>query len=117
MDFEEPATTPIKAKENVVELLDWQQRAHGAERVLGEERAKYERAKQATRHLQAQLHRFGESDFQAKRHIQALSYSNIGLSQEVVRLRSAVDTLNGVLRIICDHSTCGNSCSGEDQPA
>ena len=111
MDFEDPVQTPTMAKENVASILDWQQRAHAVENVLGIERTKHERTKHTSRRLQAAVDGYVESDFRARRQIQGLINSNVGLSQEILRLRCIVDTLNGVLRTICDHSTCGNGCN------
>jgi hypothetical protein len=118
MDFEDPNKTPTMAKENVASIFDWQQRAYDVENALNIETTKHERTKQASRRLQTAVDGYVESDFKARRYIQGLTSSNLGLSQELLRLRCVVDTLNGVLRMICDHSTCGNSCndaSGQEQ--
>jgi hypothetical protein len=111
MDFEDPVQTSAMAEEYSANILDWQQRVHNVENVLGIERTKHERAKQASRRLQAAIDGYVESDFRARRQIHSLTSSNFGLSQEILRLRSVVDTLTGVLRMICDHSTCGNGCN------
>ncbi len=117
MDFEEPIQTPLMTTKNSADIVDWQQCARGAEHVLGTEKTKHERTKQASRRLQAQLDIFVESDLWARQRIQTLTNSSVALSQEVLRLRCVVDTLNGVLRMICDHSTCGNAYKGENLQA
>lgn len=87
---------------------DWEARAHTASKALDAEKKKYERAKQACRQLQAQVGGYGNSILRAREQIQGTTNTNMALSQEILRLRCIIETLNGVMRMICDHSTCGN---------
>jgi hypothetical protein len=110
MDFEEPVQMPIRADDNNAQTWDWQRRAQNAENVLNAEKNK-------RRGLQMQLDSVVETNFRARQQIQNLSNNSITLSQEVIKLNCVIETLQGVLRMICDHSTCGNDCNGELQRA
>jgi len=91
---------------------NWEVRARTAAKALEIEKQKYERVKQASRQLQAQMNGYGNSILRAREQIQGTTNTNIALTQEILRLRCTVETLNGVLRMICDHSTCGNGDDG-----
>ena len=87
---------------------DWEARAYTASKALDAEKKKYERAKQACRQLQAQVGGYGNSILRAREQIQGTTNTNMALSQKILRLRYIIETLNGVMRMICDHSTCSN---------
>jgi len=99
MDLEEQIHTPNMANENIAHVADLQQYAADIEI----ERKRHERTKRASRRLQTQLNGFAEHDMQLREHIQTLLNTNSALAQEILRLRCTVDTLNGVIRMICGH--------------
>lgn len=112
MDLEEQIQTPIMANENAAHIADLQQ--HAADIEI--ERKRHERTKRASRRLQAQLSGFVEHDMRSRQHIQTLQSTNLALAQEIVRLRHTVDTLNGVIRMICGHGNGTGSavCASRD---
>lgn len=82
---------------------------------LEREIAKHERTRHASRRIQVQLEGFPVGDFQLRRQFQSLAISHTALSQEILRLRSVIDALNGVLRMIYDHPACGNSYNDSNE--
>lgn len=108
MEVEQPKT-PVITSENVAIVADLQ---HTANALIAEKT----RHGQTARRLQSQLDGFAEQDCQLRINIQALQNTNTALAQEVLRLRWTVDTLNGALRTVCDHSQHHCQCYGRPLP-
>ncbi|OBT50352.1 hypothetical protein VE04_08789 [Pseudogymnoascus sp. 24MN13] len=96
MDFEQPKT-PVMTDENVAVAADLRHIAN----ALIVEKTKH---RQTAQRLRSQLDGFAARDLQLRSNVQALQHTNTALAQEILRLRWTVDTLNGAMRTVCDHS-------------
>jgi CYTH domain-containing protein len=90
--------TPTMKSVNVADAFDWQQRANVAEHKLMIQQSKLAREKGKNRRLRSQ-HISNIKGWTVTTHrLQGLINSNYGYSQEVLRMKSAIEVLEAMIQ-------------------
>ncbi|KFZ11259.1 hypothetical protein V501_04852, partial [Pseudogymnoascus sp. VKM F-4519 (FW-2642)] len=98
MTMEDGIRTPTMRRVNVADAFDWQQRANVAEHELTIQQFKLAREKGTNRRLHSQLISSIEGWTVTSQHMQALLNSNYSYSQDILRLKSTIETLEAMIQ-------------------